>query len=73
MTVTDELRDRIAAEEGVPGHGHRLRGGNVAQLRADAVELRAELGRPDTSPSMASAVAAQQRRQAERNARMRFR
>jgi hypothetical protein len=41
------IRERVADEAGVPPEmAHRLHGANLAELRADARTLRAELGMP---------------------------
>jgi hypothetical protein len=66
----DDLKARVAAEEGVPTWADELRGGSEAQLRDSALAIRARLGLPNVSPSFESAIAAQRRAQAERNARM---
>jgi hypothetical protein len=64
------LRERIAAEEGVPDWADEIHGGNEAQMRESALTIRARLGLPHNSPSFESAVAAQRRAQSERNNRM---
>jgi hypothetical protein len=64
------LRERVAAEEGVPADLVELvRGGNESQMRDSAIGIHRKLGRYG-SPSLASAIAAQRRAQAERNSRM---
>jgi hypothetical protein len=65
-----ELRQRIAAEEGVPQWWEECRGGNESQIRASALTIRSRLGLPNASPSLQSAIAAQRRAQAQRNMRM---
>jgi hypothetical protein len=64
-----DLRERIATEEGVGDMSSMLAGGNATQLRDSAVAIRHKLG-SYRSPSLESAIAAQRRAQAERNARM---
>ena len=61
MTHADplaEVKARVAAEHlGDPQLGSRLRGGNVAQLRADAEQLRADAGAPDDGERFSFAAA----------------
>jgi hypothetical protein len=64
-----ELRQRIASEEGIPDWAEECRGGNEAQIRDSALTIRARLGLPNVSPTFESAIAAQRRAQAARNAR----
>ena len=64
------LRERIAAEEGIPNWADEIRGGSEAQMRESALTIRARLGLPNVSSSMESAISAQRRAQAERNSRM---
>jgi hypothetical protein len=67
-----ELRERVAAEHGLP-HGGALRGGNAAQLRADAEEFREELHYADRGgarPSPTAAFYAYRQRQAAQLARV---
>ena len=63
------LRARIANEEGIAEFASMLTGGNASQLRDSAVAIRIKLGSPG-SPSLESAIPAQRRAQADRNARM---
>ena len=66
----DDLKARVAAEEGVAEWAGELLGGNERQIRAAALTIRSRLGLPDMSPTMESAIQAQIRAQAERNERM---
>jgi hypothetical protein len=65
-----EMRQRVSSEEGIADWWEECRGGNERQIRESALTIRARLGLPDMSPSFESAMAAQRRAQAERNARM---
>ena len=65
-------RAHIAAEEGVGDDAERVRGHTEDELRADAIELRRQLGRGDESPTLGSAIAAMNRDRARRNALMRW-
>ena len=64
------IRERVAAEEGIPNWAEECRGGNERQIRDSALDIRARLGLPNSSPTFESALAAQRRAQAERNARL---
>lgn len=66
----DGLKAQIAAEEGIPDWVEELHGGNEPQIRESAIRIRDRLGLPPGSPTLESAIAGQQRAQAQRNARM---
>jgi hypothetical protein len=65
--LPDELRSKVARAKGIPELADRLRGGNAAELEADADRLIASLSDERMSIDQALRKQHKDRQQAERN------